>query len=340
MVARYLIRASVLIFLLCSMPAARADQIVLANGDRLTGTVVSKSDETLKFRTEYAGEIEVRWKDVVSIATDAPVTVLSPNGELQTGKLEVTPAGETAFVSDGGSREITLADIGHINPPPHVSGTGITYSGHVSLLGSASRGNTDDGRLYGEAEFKARAKEYRYRFFGRAEQKEESGETTAQNYFASAERDNVIDDDRFWYLRASVEHDEFKDIQLRAAAGGGLGIRLIDTSNTQFSVRGGLGYVLARRDVVPDETYPAFGWGIDYSHWFIPDRLEFFFNQGGLASLTSKGDVSMRTRTGVRFPISSGLSANAQLNVDYEGDPGPDNEKTDTQLFVGLGYNF
>jgi len=323
-----------------SVPIAQADQILLANGDRLTGKVVSKSDDILKFHTEYAGEINVQWKDVVSITTDAPVTILSPGGELQTGRLEKTPSGVLELISEGRSRELKLADIEHINPPPHVSGTGVTYSGHVDLAANASRGNTDDGRLYGEAEFKARAKTYRYRLFGRAEQKEESGATTAQNYFVSGERDNVIDDDRFWYVRALIEHDEFKDLKLRAAAGAGLGIQIIDTSKTQFSVRGGLDYVLARRDVVPDETYPAFGWGIDYSHWFLRDRLEFFFNQGGLASLTSEGDVSLRTRTGVRLPLGSGLSANAQLNVDYEGDPGPGNDTTDTQIFLGLGYNF
>lgn len=331
---------ALLFVMILSLHPARADQIVLVNGDRLTGKVVSMAVDTLKFRTEYAGEINVRWKDVTSITTDAPVTVLSPGGELRSGRLETSPSGGIALVSKDRSRDLELADIEHINPPPHVAGTGVTYKGRASVLGSASRGNTDDARLYGEAEFKTLAKDYRYRVFGRAEQKEESGETTAQNYYVSGERDTPIDDERFWYLRASVEHDEFKDIKARAAAGAGLGWQLIDTTQTQLEVRGGLDYVLARRDVVRDETYPAFGWRIDYSHWLLADRLEFFFAQSGLASLASEGDVSMRTRTGVRLPLGSGLSANAQVNVDYEGDPGPNNEKTDTQLLMGLGYTF
>lgn len=331
---------SLVLVLVFGLPGAQADQITLANGDRLTGKVVSKSEDTLKFRTEYAGEIDVRWKDVTSITTDAPVTVLSTEGNLRTGRLEVAPSGGAVFVSEDGSRALKLTDIGHINPPPHVAGTGVTYQGRINLMGSASRGNTDDGRLYGEAEFKARAKGYRYRIFGRGEQKEESGDTTAQNYYVSGERDQPIDDDRFWYLRSAVEHDEFKDLKVRASAGAGLGWQLIDTSRTQFDIRGGLDYVLARRDVVPDETYPAFGWGINFSHWFITDRLEFFHDQSGLASLTSEGDVSIRTKTGVRLPLGSGFSADAQVNVDYEGDPGPGREKTDTQLFVGVGYKF
>lgn len=339
MAAHNILAASMLVVIF-SLPAAQADRIVLVNGDRLTGKVVSKAEDTLKFRTDYAGVIAVHWNDVASITTDAPVTVMSADGELKNVRLERGGTGSVGLVSAGGVREVRLADLEHINPPPHVAGTGVTYRGRINVLGSASRGNTDDSRLYGEAELNARAKDYRYRLFGRAEQKEESGETTAQNYFVSGRRDQPIDEERFWYVRSSLEHDEFTDITLRAAAGAGLGWNIIDAENTHFSVRGGLDYILARRDVVPDETYPAFGWGIDYSHWLLPDRLEFFFDQSGFASLTSEGDVSSRTRTGLRLPLGSGLSANAQVNIDYEGDPGPDRDKTDATLLFGVGYDF
>jgi putative salt-induced outer membrane protein YdiY len=332
--------AVLILMLTFSWQVSRADQIVLVNGDRLTGKVVSKADDTLKFRTDYAGEIAVQWKDVASITTDAPVTVMSANGELKNVRLERAGSGSVGLVSEGAMREVRLADLAHINPPPHVAGTGVTYRGRVSLLGSASRGNTDDSRIYGEAELNARAKEYRYHLEGRAEQKEESGDTTEQNYYVAGRRDQLIDDERFWYLRSSLEHDEFKDITVRAAAGAGLGWNLIDTSKTQFTVRGGIDYILARRDVVPDETYPAFGWGINYSHWLWTDRLEYFFDQSGFASLTSEGDVSVRTKTGVRLPLGSGLSANAQVNIDYEGDPGPDRDTTDTTLLFGVGSDF
>jgi len=325
---------------ICSLNAAHADQIVLANGDRLTGKVVSKAEDTLKFRTEYAGEINVRWKDVVSISTDAPVTVMSADGELRKGRLEKTTSGEIALVSEDRSRAVNLADIDHINPPPHVAGTGVTYKGRISVMASASRGNTDDGRLYGEGEFKARAKDYRYHIEGQGEQKEESGETTAQNYWLAGRYDRPIDDVRFWYLRSSLENDEFKDLRVRAAVGAGLGWNLIDTSKTEPTVRGGLDYIVAQRSTVPDEHYPAFGWGINYSHWLWAERLEVFHDQSGFASLTSDGDVSLRTKTGVRLPLGSGLSANAQVNFDYEGDPGPDRDKTDTQVLVGFGYTF
>ena len=62
----------------------------------------------------------------------------------------------------------------------------------------------------------------------------------------------------------------------------------------------------------------------------MDDHLELYFNQWGFSSLKSaNGDVSFRTRTGVRMPLGSKLSANAQVNYDYESDPGPGRPETD-----------
>src|SRR3970040_127175 len=121
MAARNALAASLLV-LVFWLPAVRADQIVLVNGDRLTGKVVSKAEDTLKFRTNYAGVIAVHWKDVPSITTDAPVTVVSADGELKNVRLERAGTGSVGLVSAGGVREVRLADRAHINPPPHVAG--------------------------------------------------------------------------------------------------------------------------------------------------------------------------------------------------------------------------
>ncbi len=332
--------ASLLLMMVFALHSAHADQIVLKNGDRLTGKVVSKKDDTLKFRTEYAGEIKVRWKDVVSITTDEPVTVMSADGKLEKVRLERAGTGGATLVSEGKSRDAPLADLAHINPPPHVAGTGVTYTGRVSVLASASSGNTDDARLYGEGELRARAKAYSYGISFQAEQKEESGDTTAQNYWLGGRYNRVIDDRRFSYVRGSAQNDEFIDIRLRTAVGAGLGWKFFDTDKAHLSLLGGLEYVAVDRKDGFSESFPALGWGVDYRQWVWADRLELFFNQTGFSSLTGTGDISFRTRTGVRIPLGSNLSANAQVNYDYEGDPGPDRDQTDVQMLLGLGYDF
>lgn len=319
---------------------AHADQIMLANGDRLTGKLISKVDDTLTFETEYAGRIKIRWRDVVSITTDAPVTVMSADGALKKGRIERTASGGLELVTEEGARAVRLADLSYINPPPHISGTGVTYKGRVSVLGSASRGNTDDSRLYAEAGLRARAKAYSYGIEFRGEQKEESGSTTAQNYFVGGRYNRPIDDEHFAYVRTSLDNDEFKDVRLRGTVGAGLGWNIFDSEKKHLSVLGGLELVAVDRKDGTSESFPAFGWGVDYRQWVWADRFELFFDQRGYSSLSDSDDTSFRTRAGVRIPLGSGLTANAQVNYDYEGEPGPTREKTDTQVLLGLGYEF
>jgi hypothetical protein len=54
---------------------ALADEIVLVNGDRLTGTVVKVEGGKLTLKTEYAGPIEIQADKIKSIMTDHPAEV-------------------------------------------------------------------------------------------------------------------------------------------------------------------------------------------------------------------------------------------------------------------------
>ena len=112
------------------------------------------------------------------------------------------------------------------------------------------------------------------------------------------------------------------------------------TEKKTLSVLGGLEYVATDRSTGVSEQYPAFGWGIDYRQWVWADRLELFFNQYGFTTLVSRGDTSYKTKGGVRIPLGSNLTANAQINYDYESNPGPGRDTTDVQLLLGLGYDF
>jgi hypothetical protein len=55
-----------------------ADQVVLKNGDRLTGTITKSDEKTLLIKTEFAGDVTVQWPAVQGItSTNAPSLRLS-----------------------------------------------------------------------------------------------------------------------------------------------------------------------------------------------------------------------------------------------------------------------
>src|SRR5262245_18007845 len=52
-----------------------AGEIVLKNGDRLTGRIVRMDQSSLEFQTDLLGKVSVPWNVVVKVESDTPVYV-------------------------------------------------------------------------------------------------------------------------------------------------------------------------------------------------------------------------------------------------------------------------
>ena len=78
-------------FLCCSrFPALAADQVVLTNGDTITGAIVKKDGAKLTIKSEFLGEVTMPWSAVKSIQSDAELNVVLPGGQTVKGKLSTT----------------------------------------------------------------------------------------------------------------------------------------------------------------------------------------------------------------------------------------------------------
>jgi len=81
-------RFCALIPLLCALvPPAGADQVVLKNGDVITGAIVKKDGPKLILKSEFLGEVGMPWSAVQSIRSDENLTVVLPGGEFVSGKI-------------------------------------------------------------------------------------------------------------------------------------------------------------------------------------------------------------------------------------------------------------
>jgi len=50
-----------LLFVALAALAAKAEQVTLKNGDKITGAVVKSDGKTLVFKTDYAGDLSISW---------------------------------------------------------------------------------------------------------------------------------------------------------------------------------------------------------------------------------------------------------------------------------------
>ena len=62
-----------------------ADQVVLNNGDRLTGTIVKSDGKHLVLKTDYAGEITIHWDALQGLASSGPLHIGLKSGQTLVG---------------------------------------------------------------------------------------------------------------------------------------------------------------------------------------------------------------------------------------------------------------
>lgn len=320
-----------IIFVLGS--TAHADEIHLKNGDRLTGTVISKRGNTLTFSTAYAGELRIDWDEVAQLVTDEAVDVMLKDESHRTLALQTRARPESQAMP-------ALADIAYINPNPEESGRGYRVLGKANFAFTQSEGNSSSDQLHADAEITVLARDYRYTLGAEFDQASIEQIKADDSRRAYGSYDSFFDKQQFLFVHGQLQRDRFRDIDLRTVVGGGYGYQFYDTETTRFSLKGGLDMVDLDRYQASSERFSALGWHVDFQHKLANSDIELFHVQDGYRGLSQEASVLIQTRSGFRFPLSSGFYAMTQLNLDWESDPAPGRRQTDTKLLIGLGYAY
>src|SRR5580700_6004588 len=90
------------------LPAA--DQVVLKNGDTITGTVVKKDGDKLTLKSDFLGEVTMPWSAVKSLKSDQELNVVLPGGETVKGKIS-TVGDNLEVAAPGGEKSAPLAAV-------------------------------------------------------------------------------------------------------------------------------------------------------------------------------------------------------------------------------------
>jgi putative salt-induced outer membrane protein YdiY len=323
-----------------STPVALADEIVLANGDRLSGKIVRKESDTLVLNTAYAGDLNIKWADVRRITTDAPIKVYFEDGSKLIGMLRSEEDGSVIVTSDEtlASAPIPLANLRFINPSAEISGEGVKLSGHINAGLSSSSGNTVAERYFVDTEAVARTRDSRYTLGARAAHTEDRGLETESNWIGYMKYDDFFTTKWYGYANGNFENDKFKDIQLRSTLGIGSGYQFFESEKTNLSLEGGLTYVSTDYIAATDDNYPAARWAVKYDHQLFATKIQFFHSHEAYVGIEDVKKTFVRSQTGLRVPLLKSLNATAQYNVDWDNNPTAGRVRTDKMLLLTLGY--
>src|SRR5215216_3188038 len=121
---------------------AGADEVVLTNGDRLSGTIVSGSPGSLVLENQLLGTMTIPWSALARASSVDAVHVTLTNGETAEGRLNVTQGRISLARVDSTTVPMTAASIRALAPAaaPIPSAS---WHGAVSAAIDVSRGNTE-----------------------------------------------------------------------------------------------------------------------------------------------------------------------------------------------------
>jgi putative salt-induced outer membrane protein YdiY len=314
---------AVFLLVVAGSRAAAADELHLANGDRLTGTVEGLESGTLTFKTA-GGELKIAWHDVTSLTTDHPLLV-------RTGTQP-----PVLMMVDAVTPDALAAITGIAAPTPPV-----VWRGGADLGILNARGNTRTSSLRVDGDITARTAHDRYASSAIVNRASDRGVETARNWTSSFDYNRFVSRRLFVSGSLILTNDPFRDLDLRTAVSVGLGYQIWETPRDTLSVTAGFGHVRENFATAPDDRFSALqeSTKLDVS-LFSGDRVHAFHHHDGYFGPSDDGKLFFRMQNGVRIALVGGLASTAEFDLDYDRHPSIGRVPTDRSVSVTFGYRF
>jgi putative salt-induced outer membrane protein YdiY len=343
------------VFTFCS--ALFADQVVLKNGDRLTGTITKSDDKTLLIKTEFAGDVTVQWPAVQEVTSTQPLHVATSNGKTVVGPVATADRNLAVTTASNGTVSVAKSDVTALRSDAEQ--TAYEKSLHPGLMqGWAGGANIGFALTAGNSETKNLALAftadrktqhddislYANSVYSTNDAPGATPTTTANSIQSGARYSRNFTARLFGYGSADFQTDALQDLNLRSILGGGLGFHAIKTDRTTLDFLVGPNYTRENYTTVTN-SFVALTLGEELSHKLgastvVTQKLYFFPN------LSDTGEYRTSFNLGTVTKISKWLGWQNAFGDIYVSNPPaqpagtPALKKNDIVLTTGLNFAF
>jgi putative salt-induced outer membrane protein YdiY len=240
-------------FLLLSFPALAADQVVLTNGDTITGAIVKKDGGKLTIKSQFLGEVTMPWSAVKSIRSDAELSVVLLSGETVKGRIATT-GDQLQVAAHAATRTAPLAEVAALRDAgeqhnfERLLHPGILelWTGNLDVGLALARGNALSDSLTtaftaGRNTRSDKIMLYFNQIYGTARVSDVTS-TISSAVRGGWKYNRNVSPRMFLTGFNDYEHDRFQNLNIRFVAGGGAGVRAVKKQHTQLDFDGGADY--------------------------------------------------------------------------------------------------
>lgn len=320
----------------------QADELVLKNGDRLTGKVVHLVDGKMAFKSDAAGAVTVNLADIQTFSSDEPVTVNLKDGTTFNQKILAAEAGRFAVAGAENLKpqQFSVADIVSINKPIP------KWTGEVSVGMTSTHGNTKTETVSASANATKRTEQDRTTVsadYAKSKQRDpDTGDdVTVEDWWrAKGKYDYFFSKKGYGYLDVRYEKDAVAELDRRVIVGVGGGYQWIESDDMNFSTEFGLASLYEKFDNQTDsnsEMSLQLGYNFDKK---LRKNIKFTHDLTYYPAIDKISDYYMTTTAGLRADFTEKLFLTLKAIFNYDATPATGRGSTDTKYFLGLGYRF
>jgi len=314
---------------------ALADRVEFGDSNILQGTVATLQKGTLVFSTEYAKKIKIPVNQIKTIATDKAVTLKMTNDSVLTGKLTTLEDGRIAITLEplGETVPFEWNQVKFINKPPG------SWTGNFAAGGTVQTGNVERTSVSLGFDAKRDWEHDRFQFRFLHNYAEDTGNITSRNTFGALKFDHFFSQNFFNALSLEMLKDQFKDLNLRAIIGLGLGYRIWNDDVKTLEVEAGVTYFSEDLDVGQDDQFMAGRVGVTYSYNILENLL---FKNYTLyyPSFKNPKEYRLRNEASLISQLGEGWSFKLTHIFDQNSDSSPTVKDKDQQYIFALQYTF
>ncbi len=323
-------------------PAARADEVLLKNGDRLTGKITSLADGKITINLPAAGDVKIDLKQVATYQTDGPIAVKLGDGQLVQRKVTAADPGRVRLDDkEMGNNPVPIDYVKQINPPTYP-----IYSGSIAAGALLTRGNTQTDSLNLAAHLERRGERDKFAIggtyiYGRSHDRDTGQtETTAENWQTEARYDYEFTPKFYGFADAQISKDRVARLQLRVAPSVGVGYKFVQQPDFTFATEGGLAWVYERfTNNTPVREDVSLRLAYHATKKFN-DTFSVYHDMEYFPSLETGRHYIVNTDLGLRANLTKHLFTEAKIVLDFDSAPANGALKTNTTYLVNVGYNF
>ena len=314
-----------------------ADQLLMENGDIISGNISKIVDGKVFIKPSYGDEYAVNMDEVASIDADQPFDVELLDGSKVEGQFAGATDGEQTLIVDDNPMSVGMSELAAAVDPTQIPVVSPWVgTGEFGLVNTT--GNTESVALNFRLNFVRTGERWRHRFTGTALNTSENGINDNERYTVEVQSDRKLSDKSWLFGAFHWDADKFGSYDPQVSLTAGYGYQLMKSDRHELKGEIGAGYRRLEETVSGISSSEAIG------RFVLDDWWQVFGNtawtnrilvETGSSNTFTQFDTGLTVSMTDRFAVKLGFQARHNTDI-----PPGDSENTDTITSANVVYNF